>query len=309
MKLSKDQYDVIRKWMYRYARPLDIARWKFHFENGSRLDVLTALSAYQNEDGGFGHGLEADSLNPNSSPIQTWCATEILYELRITHKNNTMVKSILAYLESKKDFIDGYWLAQVPSNNEYPRAPWWTFDVNEVKKWSYNPTINLVGFILFFADINSELYHLALKIAKKAVSYYLSTDYKPNMHEEICFMRFYDYCMKAGITEIFDVPVMRNQLIHNVTSLITTNKEAWKTDYVCRPSQFFISPKSIFYQDNIEISEFELEYIMKSMNPDGSWNINWNWDDFQEEWNISKNWWKAHQTIMYMLYLKGFECF
>ena len=67
-------YEKARGFIYRNARPLDLALWKYHFENGNREDVLTALMAYQNADGGFGHALEADSFNPNSAPIQTWTA-------------------------------------------------------------------------------------------------------------------------------------------------------------------------------------------------------------------------------------------
>ena len=58
-----------RGFIYRNARPLEFARWRYHFENGSAKDVLSVLTAYQNLDGGFGHGLEADALNPGSSPI------------------------------------------------------------------------------------------------------------------------------------------------------------------------------------------------------------------------------------------------
>ena len=54
-----------RKFIYLNARPLDFARWRFLFENGSRENVLDILSEYQNEDGGFGGGLEPDCLNPN----------------------------------------------------------------------------------------------------------------------------------------------------------------------------------------------------------------------------------------------------
>lgn len=103
-KLTQEQFMKIKKWMYRNARPLDIARWKYHFEDGSKEEVLKALAAYQNLDGGFAHALEADSWNPNSCPMQTWCATEVLYELGVTDKENEIVKGILAYLDSKKIF-------------------------------------------------------------------------------------------------------------------------------------------------------------------------------------------------------------
>lgn len=44
-------------------------------------DVLAALAVYQNEDGGFGRALEPDCWNPDSSPVQTWTATEIINEI------------------------------------------------------------------------------------------------------------------------------------------------------------------------------------------------------------------------------------
>lgn len=50
------------KFMYRNARPVDLARWQYHFENGSKENVVKILAEYQNEDGGFGHGLEEDCL-------------------------------------------------------------------------------------------------------------------------------------------------------------------------------------------------------------------------------------------------------
>ena len=47
-------------WMHRHARPVDLARWKYWQGTGSASSVLEALGWYQNEDGGFGFGLEPD---------------------------------------------------------------------------------------------------------------------------------------------------------------------------------------------------------------------------------------------------------
>ena len=82
-------------FIYRNARPLDLARWQYHFENGSKEAVLTALAYYQNEDGGFAHALEPDAWNPNSSPIQTWAATEILHEIDFTDSSHPLITGIL----------------------------------------------------------------------------------------------------------------------------------------------------------------------------------------------------------------------
>ncbi|MDR1247233.1 MAG: hypothetical protein LBK57_09430 [Clostridiales Family XIII bacterium] len=43
-------YQKARAFIYRNARPLDVARWQYHFEGGGKDAVLTALAAYQNED-------------------------------------------------------------------------------------------------------------------------------------------------------------------------------------------------------------------------------------------------------------------
>jgi hypothetical protein len=54
-------FEQARAFIYKNARPLDLTRWQYHFENGSREAVLNVLSYYQNTDGGFGHALKADS--------------------------------------------------------------------------------------------------------------------------------------------------------------------------------------------------------------------------------------------------------
>ncbi|MGN0675876.1 MAG: hypothetical protein ACI4KG_08980, partial [Oscillospiraceae bacterium] len=121
------EFENSRQFVYRNARPLDLARWQYHFENGSKESVLHALSFYQNGDGGFGHGLEPDFLNPNSTPMATWTATEILSEIQLNDKNHPIVAGILHYLESGADFDTEHnqWMNTVPTNNDYPHAVWW----------------------------------------------------------------------------------------------------------------------------------------------------------------------------------------
>jgi hypothetical protein len=94
LNLSKSDYQSIKRWMYRNARPLDIARWQYHFENGNKEAVLSVLSAYQNEDGGFGNAIEPDLWNPNSSPYSTHIAINILEEIKFRDRNHDFIKKI-----------------------------------------------------------------------------------------------------------------------------------------------------------------------------------------------------------------------
>jgi len=66
-------FERARKWICLNARPIDRARFAYLFENGSREAVLSALAEYQNEDGGFGHALEADCFNPMCKILYNIC--------------------------------------------------------------------------------------------------------------------------------------------------------------------------------------------------------------------------------------------
>ena len=57
------------------------------------------------------------------------------------------------------------------------------------------------------------------------------------------------------------------------------------------------SKESVFYSGNKEICDFEREFISKTQEADGSWNITWEWESYPEQWHISKNQWKSDLII------------
>ena len=93
-----DYYTAAKKFILKNSRPLDMARWNYLFENGSKEDVASVLKTYQNDDGGFANALEPDCWNINSTPLQTWVATQIIKEINLDDKNHPIIKGILDYL-------------------------------------------------------------------------------------------------------------------------------------------------------------------------------------------------------------------
>ncbi len=304
MKQNK-LYLEVRNWVYRNARPLDLARWQYHFENGKSEAVINILSEYQNEDGGFGYALEADSWNPNSSPIQTFHALELLSEISFTEKEHPMMKGILGYLESGADFNGEFWDNTVQTNNDYAHAPWWHRDSESTSHNRYNPSAGLAGFALCYADRSSALYHKCVKIAVEAVDF-LHQANEMDMHVLLCFIALMEYCEQAGITELFSIKEMKEKIKELVNSNITQDTSIWATSYICKPSQFFKTPESIFYSDNKDIAAYECEFIKTTRNSDGVWDITWGWAGYPEEWAISKNWWKSNVAITNLIYLRNF---
>jgi hypothetical protein len=299
--------DVVRKareFINRNARPLDLARWHFHFESGSKQEVLNALSFYQNDDGGLGHALEPDSWNPFSSPIQTWAATEILQEISFSDRSHPLIKGILRYLESGTDFDGHCWRNTIQSNNDYPHAPWWHTGSVSTSHHDYNPTACLAGFILKHADKNSTLFTLAHQIAGEAFDAIMSRETLKDMHALLCYIRLMQYAQEAE-TAPFDINALKGKLLEQVTNCISRDISAWDTSYVCKPSQFLVSKDSIFYAGVQGMADYECEHIVQAQLEDGSWPIPWGWADFPEAWAISKNWWKSDIIIKNIRYLAG----
>lgn len=292
-----------RKYIYRNARVLDGARWKYLFEDGSQEDVLQALLEYQNKDGGFGHALEPDCWNPNSAPIQTWVATEIIKEVNLEDKNHPIIKGILSYLSSGADFDGHTWFNTISTNNDYPHAPWW--DYQPVQSLPYNPTASLIGFILKFADNDSDIYLLAWQLAKEAYQYFKQNCPSDSMSTATCFVSLYEYLKEASIDDLIDMEEFKSLLHQQIKYMIMDDTKKWATEYVCKPSQFIQSKTSDFYLANKELCDFECEFISNTQEKDGTWAITWSWQNYPEQWYISKNWWKSDWIIKNIKYYKA----
>lgn len=297
-------FEKARQFMYRNARPLDLARFQYHFENGRKENVLNVLSYYQNEDGGCGHAIEADCWNPNSTPLHTGGASDIVREINYTDRDHPFIQGLLRWYASGQYFDGKHWSVTVESNNDYPHAPWWHTDSVSSCHTDYNGTAQIAGFIVRYAEPGSALFHLGMRIVNEAIEALAEKDLL-DKHTCACYIRMKEYVEKAGVTGQIPYQLLKNRLHESVNQLIDRDTSKWG-GYVCRPSQFLSSRDSEYYSDNQNICDFECSFMMDTQLTDGSWNITWQWEDFPDEWAISKNWWKGQVIIENLLYLKGF---
>ncbi len=307
--LSKQSFDEIRTWIYRNARPLDLALWQYYFEEGSREAVLSILSLYQNEDGGFGNALEPDSWNPNSSPYTTHRAIGILKDINFADKNHPLIQGIFKFIESGIHQSDMGWLFSIPSNNHYPHAPWWTYDPEANEYESIGVSAGIAIFILQFGDKESQLYKRALSIVVKLID-------KLYVLGEFGEMGLGGYCElleripQLGLSSGFDMDFLLGRVRRLVQDSIEKDISKW-IYHVKRPSDFITSPNSIFYGDNEELMQKELDYIIESRPENGVWGIDWSWFEnntiYPKEFAISENWWKADTAIGKLKLLRIFN--
>lgn len=123
--VTQEQFDRAKQFIFRCGRLFDRKRFAFHFEGGSRDAAINAMLCYQNEDGGFGHGLELDILCPASNPISAEVALYHLGELGVTEGSavDRLEKWILA---AQND--DGTLAHPVDQVKQYPHGEWWLAD-------------------------------------------------------------------------------------------------------------------------------------------------------------------------------------
>ena len=201
------------------------------------------------------------------------------------------------------------WQGAIPSNNDFPHAPWWTFTERSGEDWGYNPTASLAGFVLQYGVSESALYKKAEGIAKRAVADFIAGRTKTDdMHEVNVFWELLASCKAAGRIDLFDESAFGQTLQRAVRALIGTDPQAWATGYVCTPSRFIRSPKSPFYPGSESLPEQECDQMIQGRNADGVWEITWSWGAYEREFAIAENWWKANLVIENLLFLRAFDC-
>ncbi|MBS6643061.1 MAG: hypothetical protein KH366_05715 [Clostridiaceae bacterium] len=307
-KLDQKAYCEVKNWMHRNARALELAVWQYHFEDGSREKIVEELAYYQNEDGGFGNVLEADCWNPESTPYTTLIAIGILRDIGAFDPADPMVQGIFRYLENCRYCSFQGWFFSIPSNDQCPRAPWWTYDEEANALHGTGITASLAGTILHYADRDSELFKKAAGYAKQLLDKVKTTEDLGEMGAGGIFMLVGDI-EQSGLSSQFDCTAAKQRLPELVNQAIERDVNKW-SGYCMRPSECIPSPHAPAYKGNEEIVEKELDYLIETRNPGGVWNITWSWFDLGErygrEFAISENWWKASKAIDKMRFLRNF---
>lgn len=291
------------RWIHRNARGLELAKWRFYFEGGDAESVIDELQYYQNTDGGFGHALEADCWNPASAPSQMFYAIHILHELAYQDTTHPVIQNMLCYLESGKDMVDGFWVSILPSNNQYPHAPWWTktdrktFDV-------YMPNADICWFILKFAQKDSPLYDRAVSMVQRMLNLFLSqNEVEPHSLESMMFLLRELQKTDSSCGQLEDAATAHG--IQLLRGLIEVNPDTW-TAYCITPSFFIHDRLHPLYPEYRELLKLEVQRLMETRDADGCWDINWVWQEYESAYRLSANWWKSSVTMQKLMLYETF---
>ncbi|GAA3915003.1 hypothetical protein Aau02nite_41780 [Amorphoplanes auranticolor] len=140
-----DVFAAAERFVRAEARLLEQRLFDTLFHGAPASGVVDALRGYQNEDGGFGHGLEPDKCGPASLPLDVEIALQTLVAARATDAE--MLRRAAGFLDSVA--VDGAVSLAAPVIEDYPRA-------EHMTDWTYvpglNPTAGLAG-LLYELDV------------------------------------------------------------------------------------------------------------------------------------------------------------
>lgn len=309
MPLTREKFMKTCTWMKRNARPLEAARWEYLFEAGSKENVLHYLSAFQNDDGGFGHGLEPDFWVPLSSPMATWAAAQILMEVN-ADAQDIIVQRLIAYLTNSEQKEEGMWASVIPETNDYPHAFWWEWKDNIQSFWNFNPSAELAAYLVQWSAPNSESAAVGWQSLEKAIHRLMEcTDM--DKHELNNYQQLVNVMTRLQSQFEERVNVTLEKVIKKIEQLIDIciekDPSQWAGGYQPLPLDFIKSPHDHLYTKYKLLVDKNIEFFINELSDEGTWDITWDWEGYPKQFAVARRQWQGILAVERYKILKAFN--
>ncbi|HMO58351.1 MAG TPA: hypothetical protein PKA05_02365 [Roseiflexaceae bacterium] len=250
--------DRAAMFLWQHARLLERRRFAYHFLGGTREAIAAALLAYQNSDGGFGNALEPDIRCPDSQPVPTQHALEILDEIGFEPAGIQRICDYLMTITTAEGGVP--WL--LPSAMHYPRAPWW--NTSDQPAAAINPTAAIAGLLH-----KHHVTHPWLDRATEFCWAQIAALYPTEQHDTgvaITFLQYVPDRQRAGR----ELDRLAQQM--TTTGLIA---DLAASDYVRKPLDWAPTPDHPlrpYFSDTLINAHLDL--MIAEQQADGGWDIN-----------------------------------
>lgn len=291
-KLTKETFNTVSQFLKENARELEKYLFEYYFYGGSSSNIIAELKKYQNDDGGFGHGLEADIRQPLSSPIVTSVGVRLLSEFDDEKEAKETIKSAIVYFESTFNEQRKGWFALTNEVNNYPHAPWWHYDEEEGmtiidKNWG-NPSAEILAYLYKYRQFASKLDIDYL--VEFAVQYIENKEQFASEHELFCYLKLFEVLPEELKNRL------SKRIAIGISQVIEYDKGKWH-EYVPKPLDFVPSPeKYMFGVEEAKIAE-NLDFYIELLESKGLIIPPWGDIFYQGDFQPAYNEWKGVLTL------------
>ena len=299
MMLITEAFTHAREFLRQQGRPLERALYCYHFGCTYPIDARAALVAFQNQDGGFGRGIEPDLRLPDSSAIATAVAFQHMRETGMLAED-PMVLAAVRWTQAAFDRPLARWPAVPASVNESPHAPWWTWSGPGQPGFTANPGVELVAHLWHYNSVADAAF--LADVTDRAESLIDALPSKLEMHDLLCLLR---------LADTLAVPaVLRNKAADHVRqagpAIVARDPSAW-TGYAAKPLLLAPRADSLLTPLLADAVAANLDYEIGRQGADGAWSPNWNWAGlYPNDWTRAERDWKSVLTLQTLLSLRSF---
>lgn len=296
--LSRSMADNAARFLKHEARPLEKALYEFFFEGGSAADALRELAAFQNDDGGFGHGLEPDIRLADSAVIATTTAFQRFRELHAPADHPLVVRACRYLLDTYQPQRLNWPI--IPANiDDAPHAPWWAQNGDVEKSW-INPRAEIAGYLHDYAEHFPE--SMRKSVTRSVVDYLFSQPDCMEMHDLLCYLRLWE---TPRLPQDIKTTLLE-KLARVVDSTVERDPEQWQR-YGLPPLAVISTPESPFAERFEEAIQHHLDFLIEGQCEDGTWPPNWSWGgQWPEAWEQAKRGWTGVLTLNNLRRLRAF---
>lgn len=302
--LSKKAFEKSIETIKKNGRELEKEIINLCFFNGTTDSVIKALKEQQNEDGGFGGGIELDFTLPLSSPMATSVGLRMISQYCQKDLPTDMIKKAFQYLKSNFNQKEKRWFAVPPQVNDFPHAPWWHFrdDINmTVIDYSWgNPTAELIAYLLEFSEFVEDLDVDALNLL--ALEKLESKKEFQSEHEIYCYIPLYERQAEQSLKERYE-----KKIKEAVEQLLCKKPDKWFSEYLPKPLDFVKGKDSNYFGISTSLLNKNLDMVIESLEEKGEITPTWEWGQYENSWKEAKKKWAAELTKRALLQLKSFE--
>ena len=302
--LSAEAFQKAVETIKQYGRDLERELIKLNLFDGNSSGILKAVKEHQNEDGGFGGGIELDFTLPLSSPMATSVGLRMISYHCKDNLPVDMIKKAVAYLKSTFNEKESRWYAVPPTVNDYPHAPWWHFrdEINMTYidySWG-NPTAEIIAYLLEFSQYVDGLDVEGLN--RLAVEKLEEKEAFQSEHEIYCYIPLYEKQKDEDLKRRLE-----QKIKEAVGQLLCTDPDKWFSEYLPKPLDFIKSKDSNYFGISEALINKNLDMVIESLEEKGKITPTWEWGQYEDFWKEAKKKWTAELTAKFLLQLKAFE--
>lgn len=281
-----------KKFIEEKARPIERSIFENLFYNGSRADRVKAILAYQNEDGGFGNGIEPDFRLKKSSPMATSIGLRYLRELEDRTDARQSIQRAIKYLESTYDRARKGWYSVPKSVNSEPHAPWWNYEDNLKmtvidQNWG-NPSAEIIAYLyryrgyLKILNINDLVENGIFRLESKLKF--------ESEHEIYCYLKLYKEVEEENKLRI------EYKLKQAIKQVLVIDDKHWH-EYVPMPLDFVKAPDHNKFGIEKEIIESQLDFLVDEIEKNGCIKPPWGESFYSGDLSLAYDEWIGKLTL------------